>query len=100
MMKAMVITRFGGPEVFMAREVPKPQPRAGKVLVRVHATSVNPVDYKIRQAGSWAGIEPPAIIGYEVSGVVEAVGSEVQNLAVGDEVYYTPEISPNRFEGR
>lgn len=91
-MKAMVITDFGGPEVFEERNVPEPVPGPTQVLVKVHATSVNPVDYKIRQAGSWAGIEPPAVIGYDVSGVVEAVGDAVGDLEVGDEVFYTPEI--------
>ncbi len=95
-MKAMLITGFGGPEVFELREMPKPEPGPGQILVKVHATSVNPVDYKIRQAGAWAGIKPPAIIGYDVSGVVEALGDGVEDFQVGDEVYYTPEI----FEGQ
>ncbi|GCE31388.1 NADPH:quinone oxidoreductase [Dictyobacter alpinus] len=91
-MKAMIITGFGGPEVFQAREMPKPTPEADEVLVRVYASSINPVDYKIRQAGSWAGVQPPAIIGYDVSGVVEEVGASVKDFKVGDEVYYTPDI--------
>ena len=72
--------------------MPEPVPGPTEVLVKVHATSVNPVDLKIRQAGSWAGVEPPAIIGYDVSGVVEAVGDTVEDFYVGDEVFYTPEI--------
>jgi NADPH2:quinone reductase len=95
-MKAMLITGFGGPEVFELREMPKPEPGPCQILVKVHATSVNPVDYKIRQAGAWAGIKPPAIIGYDVSGVVEDLGDGVEDFQVGDEVYYTPEI----FEGQ
>ncbi|NHN60862.1 MULTISPECIES: zinc-binding dehydrogenase [Halorussus] len=91
-MEAMVITDFGGTDVFERREVEKPTPGATEVLVRVHASSVNPVDTKIRQAGSWAGISPPTVIGYDVSGVVEAVGEEVTDFAEGDEVFYTPEI--------
>lgn len=91
-MKAMVITDFGGPEVFEERTMPEPVPGPTGVLVKVHATSVNPVDTQIRQAGSWAGVEPPAIIGYDVSGVVEAVGDAVEDFDVGDEVFYTPEI--------
>ncbi|MFH5801726.1 zinc-binding dehydrogenase [Haladaptatus sp. CMAA 1911] len=91
-MDAMVITDFGGTDVFERRDVEKPSPGPTEVLVRVHATSVNPVDYKIRQAGSWAGIAPPAIIGYDVSGVVEAVGDAVTDFDVGDDVFYTPEI--------
>ncbi len=91
-MKAMFITEFGGPEVFKKREVEKPTPKPNELLVKVHATSINPVDYKIREAGSWAGVTPPAIIGYDVSGIVEDVGSAVHDFAVGDEVYYTPEV--------
>lgn len=90
-MKAMVINDFGDPDVFEAQEVPKPEPGVNEVLVKVYATSINPVDYKIRQAGSWA-VEPPAILGYDVSGVVEAVGEGVSDFAAGDEVYYTSEI--------
>ncbi len=91
-MRAMVIQKFGGPEVFTQQQIPTPEPGPDGVLVKVHATSVNPVDYKIRQAGSWAGVKPPAVIGYDVSGVVESVGSEVMEFRKGDEVYYTPEI--------
>ncbi|GCE09707.1 zinc-dependent alcohol dehydrogenase family protein [Dictyobacter aurantiacus] len=91
-MKAMIIKDFGGPEVFAEQELPKPTPEADEVLVRVYASSINPVDYKIRQSGSWAGVKPPAVIGYDVSGVVEQVGSAVKDFKVGDEVYYTPDI--------
>jgi len=91
-MKAMVITDFGGPEVFQEREVPKPEPQLNDVLVRVYAASINPVDYKIRCDGSWAGIKPPAIIGYDAAGVVEAVGAGVKAFKPGDEVFYTPVI--------
>ncbi|MFW5920107.1 MAG: alcohol dehydrogenase catalytic domain-containing protein, partial [Halanaeroarchaeum sp.] len=94
-MKGMVITDFGGTEVFEQRELDRPEPGPNDVLVEIHATSINPVDTKIRQAGEWANVEPPAVIGYDVSGVVEAVGSEVTDFAVGDEVFYTPYI----FEG-
>jgi NADPH2:quinone reductase len=90
-MKAMVITRFGGPEVFEDRQVPIPQLHAHELLVKVYATSVNVMDSQFRRgAGQWAGITPPAILGYDVSGEVVAVGEEVHNFQVGDEVYYTP----------
>lgn len=91
-MRAMVVKAFGGPDVFEAQDLPMPQPGPGEVLVKVHATSVNPVDYKIRQNGTWAGVQPPAVIGYDVSGVVEALGDGVGDFAVGDEVFYTPDI--------
>jgi len=90
--KAMRITAFGGPEVFEAVEAPDPECGPGQLLVRVLATSVNPVDYKIRQAGSWAQVKPPAIIGYDAAGTVEAVGAGVTGFATGDAVFYTPRI--------
>lgn len=91
-MEAMVITDFGGTDVFERRTVERPSPGPTEVLVRVHASSINPVDYKIRKAGSWAGISPPTIIGYDVSGVVEETGESVTDFEPGDEVFYTPEI--------
>jgi NADPH2:quinone reductase len=83
-MRAMVITRFGGPEVFELRQIERPQPGPGEVLVRVVASGTNPVDAKIRQAGSWAQIPFPAVLGYDASGVVEEVGPGVTGLQVGD----------------
>jgi NADPH:quinone reductase-like Zn-dependent oxidoreductase len=92
-MKAMVITDFGGPEVFAARDMPTPAPGPNEVLVKVYATSVNPIDFKIRRSGSGSGRVPPIILGYDVSGVVVDVGEAVQRFVVGDEVYYTPETT-------
>ncbi|KAA2244051.1 zinc-dependent alcohol dehydrogenase family protein [Salinarimonas soli] len=94
-MRAVVITRFGGPEVLELRELDRPRPGPGEVLVRVVASGTNPVDAKIRQAGSWAGIPFPAVLGYDVSGVVEEVGPGVSGFKLGDEVFYTPEIFGN-----
>ena len=54
---------------------------------------MNPVDTKIRQRGGAYGIEPPVVLGYDVSGVVEAVGAGVEDLVEGDEVFYTPELN-------
>ena len=91
-MKAMIITAFGGPEVFQASDWPKPVPQATEVLVRVYAAALNAVDYKIRKGGSWAGVKPPAILGYDAAGVVEAVGECVKAFKPGDEVFYSPSI--------
>ena len=91
-MKAMIITGFGGPEVFQEAELPKPEPGVNELLVRVKATSVNSVDYKIRRSGSWAGIKPPAVIGWDVAGVVESIGPGVRDFKPGDDVYYTPPV--------
>lgn len=91
-MKAMVLESFGGPESFELRDMPRPEPQAGQVLVRVYATSVNPLDYQVRR-GDYADLVPlPAITGHDVSGVVEAVGAGVTSFVPGDEVWYTPQI--------
>lgn len=91
-MKAMRLKSFGGADSFELCEVPKPAPQTGQVLVRVHATSINPLDYQVRR-GDYADLVPlPAITGHDVSGVVEAIGPGVTNFAPGDEVWYTPQI--------
>ncbi len=95
-MKAMILKSFGGPDSFELSDVPKPVPQAGQVLVRVHATSINPLDYQVRR-GDYPDLVPlPAITGHDVSGVVEAVGPGVSAFASGDEVWYTPQI----FDGQ
>lgn len=86
-MRAQVIERYGGTEVFEEREVEKPGVRAGHVLIRVEATSVNPVDYKIRDGSVPTGPELPAILHGDVAGTVEEVGDGVSGFSVGDEVY-------------
>ena len=91
-MKAVVLTRFGDSAAFELREVPVPTVGPRQVRVRVHATALNPLDYQIRR-GDYADHVPlPAIIGHDISGVVEQAGSDVTEFAVGDEVYYTPQI--------
>ncbi|WP_347566140.1 zinc-dependent alcohol dehydrogenase family protein [Scytonema sp. UIC 10036] len=88
LMKALMITNFGGPEVFVQREVEKPTPGKNQVLVKVCASSVNPADCGVRRGLFPPRRELPAIIGFDVSGVIEAVGENVQDYKVGDEVYY------------
>ena len=91
-MKAVVLTRFGGADAFELRDVPVPHVGPRQVRVRVHATAVNPLDYQIRR-GDYADHVPlPAIIGHDISGVIEEVGSHVTEFRTGDEVYYTPQI--------
>ena len=91
-MKAIVLSRFGKPDAFELREVPVPAVGARQVRVRVHATAVNPLDYQIRRGDYPDYVPLPAIIGHDISGVVEEVGSAVSEFAAGDEVYYTPKI--------
>lgn len=94
-MRAMVLPRFGGPELLEERDVERPEPGPGEVLVRVVASGTNPVDAKLRRDGSWAGLEPPVILGYDVAGMVEETGPGVGDFAPGEEVYYMPEIAGN-----
>jgi len=91
-MKALRLKSFGGPEAFELRDEPKPVPDAGQVLVRVHATSINPLDYQVRRGDYSDLVQLPAITGHDVSGVVEAVGPGVTSFSPGDEVWYTPQI--------
>lgn len=86
-MKAQVLHRFGGVENLRLEDVPVPEPRPGYVRVKVMASSVNPVDYKVRRAGPPFAPELPAVPGFDVAGVVDAVGPGVDGFAVGDAVY-------------
>ena len=87
-MQAIVIKQFGEVNVFEAIDIPQPKLNPKQVLIRVMATSVNPVDYKIR-GGIVPDIAPdfPAILHGDVAGVIEAVGEGVTNFLPGDEVY-------------
>ena len=93
-MKAIVYRRYGSPDVLRLEEVPTPIPKDGEVLVRVHAASVNPLDwhllrgkpYIVRPTSGWR--KPKRNIpGVDVAGVVEAVGRDVTLVKPGDEVF-------------
>ncbi|MFP6899745.1 MAG: alcohol dehydrogenase catalytic domain-containing protein, partial [Opitutales bacterium] len=86
-MKAVILPEHGGPELFRVEEVPKPEIKAGHVLVQVAASSVNPVDFKIRQGLIPIGPELPGILHGDMAGVVMEVGEGVNGFAPGDEVY-------------
>lgn len=87
-MKAMVLRRFGGPDVFEVADLPIPEVQPGQVLLRVAASSLNPLETKIR-SGLVPAITPPfpAILGSDVCGEVVAVGQADCPFAVGDWVY-------------
>lgn len=91
-MKAAVLSEFGSVEKFEILEVPTPTPGSDEVLVKVLATSVNPLDFQVRRGDYKNELQLPVITGHDVSGVIVEVGSGVKNFKVGDEVYYTPEI--------
>ena len=94
-MKAVCIYSYGGTGVLKYEDAPKPHPAAGEVLVRVHAAAINPVDWKIREGhlGAMLHHTLPLVLGWDVSGVVDAVGPEVRRLKVGDEVFSRSDIA-------
>lgn len=87
-MKVQLIKKFGDPSVFELAEIAKPELKPGHVLIKVHATSVNQIDCKIR-SGSVSAIAPqlPAILHGDVAGVIESLASDVTQFSMGDEVY-------------
>ena len=88
-MKAVVVHQYGGPEVLKFEEYPDPVPGPGEVLVRVAASSVNPIDYK-RRAGLTKDFYPlkfPGLIGVDLSGTVAKIGPGVEDFSVGDQVF-------------
>ncbi|WP_435896184.1 zinc-dependent alcohol dehydrogenase family protein [Oceaniferula spumae] len=88
-MKAMLIKNYGENAKFEAEEIAKPEIKAGHVLVKIAATSVNTVDTMIRNMGEELPLSPatPALLGMDFAGVVEEVGEGVTGYAIGDEVY-------------
>ena len=85
-MRAISQDVLGGPEVLREVELERPAPRPNEVLVRVRAAGVNPTDWKHRATGGFLG-EPPFVLGWDVSGIVEAVGIGVARFRPGDEVF-------------
>jgi NADPH:quinone reductase-like Zn-dependent oxidoreductase len=88
-MKAIVVHQYGGPEVLKFEQYPDPVPGPGEVLVRVAASSVNPIDYK-RRAGLTKDFYPmqfPSLIGVDIAGTVIKIGSGVEDFSVGDQVF-------------
>jgi len=122
-MKAVRVHNYGGPEVLRFEDAPRPTPGSGELLIRVHAASVNPIDWKVR-AGYMKDYIPlplPFIPGWDVSGVfrsftlheqacavaqrssrdeisvLEVVGSGVTKFEKGDEVYARPDVTAHGY---
>ena len=88
-MKAVFMTSAGSPEVLKVKDVEIPSlTKATQILVKLKAAGVNPIDTKIRQRGTFYPQFDPAILGCDGAGIVEAVGDEVNQFKVGDEVYF------------
>ena len=93
-MRSVVITRHGPPEVLQVQDRPEPTPARGEVLIDVHAAGINFADVMARMGLYPDAPKPPCVIGYEVAGIVAAVGDGVDGPAVGDRV-----AAPVRFGG-
>jgi NADPH:quinone reductase-like Zn-dependent oxidoreductase len=88
-MKAIVVHQYGGPEVLKFEDYPDPVPGQGEVLVRVAASSVNPIDYK-RRAGLTKDFYPlqfPGLIGVDLAGTIVKLGPGVEGFSIGDRVF-------------
>jgi len=88
MSKAVVLTKYGPPDVLVWSDVPIPEPGPGQVRIRIKAAGVSPSDLKIRRGELQAvfRLPPNAVLGFEAAGVVDAVGSSVSGVHEGDEV--------------
>ena len=98
-MKAIVINQYGGAEELVEKELSKPNIEANQVLIEMHATSINPIDWKIRAGYMKDGMDFdfPLILGWDAAGVVSEVGKEVANFKVGDEVFARPAMSNGTY---
>ncbi len=91
-MKAAILNEFGSFDSFKISEIPTPKPKPKEVLVKVLATSVNPLDFQVRRGDYKSELTLPVITGHDISGVIVEIGAGVENFKIGDEVYYSPEI--------
>ena len=96
-MKAVVIEQYGGKDQLKQKDVPTPELNEDQVLIESHATSVNPIDWKIREGYfkdmlQW---DAPITLGWDVSGVVVDTGSKVTKFKKGDNVFARPALTPN-----
>ena len=95
-MKAVQIHGFGGPEVMKYEDVPLPQIADEEVLVKIHASGVNPIDYKIRQGSKGANAyKLPLILGWDMCGDVSDLGKKVIEFKRGDRVFGRPDTTRN-----
>jgi NADPH:quinone reductase-like Zn-dependent oxidoreductase len=86
-MKAARVLRFGPPSVIENDDVPRPEPAAGQLLVRVKAAGVGPWDALVREGKSELHQPVPPVLGSELSGIVEQIGAEISGFKTGGEVY-------------
>lgn len=94
-MKAVVIKQYGGKEQLKEIDMQKPIPKEKQVIVKLHATSINPIDWKLREGflKEMMPFEFPIILGWDAAGVVDGVGEHVHDFKVGDRVFARPETT-------
>ncbi|MDR0212924.1 MAG: NADP-dependent oxidoreductase [Comamonas sp.] len=98
-MRAVVIDRVGGSEVLQLSTLEKPLPGPGEVLVKVHSAGVNPADWKCRQGNlaQFLSYRFPFVLGFDLAGVVEAVGEGVEGFAVGMKVFAQSDVGAGKW---
>ncbi|GAA0493093.1 NADP-dependent oxidoreductase [Salinibacillus aidingensis] len=94
-MKAVVIEEYGGRNQLKMKEIPKPEIGEHQVLVEMYATSINPIDWKVREGYLKEGLpfEFPVILGWDAAGVITETGSKVTKFQIGDEVFARPDTT-------
>ena len=94
-MRAIRIHQYGGTETLQLNQIDTPKINTDDILIKVKSSSINPVDWKIREGylKDFIPYQMPVTLGFDVSGVVSEVGSEVTDFKVGDEVFSRPDIS-------
>ncbi|WP_339185026.1 NADP-dependent oxidoreductase [Oceanobacillus sp. FSL W7-1293] len=97
-MKAIIIEQYGDANQLKEKDdISIPEIKDNQVLVEMHATSINPIDWKLREGYLQEGLpfEFPIILGWDVAGVIKQVGKNVTSFQVGDEVFARPALTPN-----
>src|SRR5699024_10996431 len=94
-MKAIVIDQYGGKEQLKERDMPMPKIADNQVLLEVHATSINPIDWKLREGylKEMQPLEFPIILGWDAAGVIVETGRDVTDFQVDDRVFVRPELT-------
>ena len=104
-MKAIIYTQYGPPDVLQLKEVEKPVPKDDEVLVKIHAAAANPLDWHFMRASPFiirfiSGLLKPKnkILGADIAGQVEAVGTNVKQFNLGDQVYGEISRAPINYD--
>ncbi|QHT48244.1 NADP-dependent oxidoreductase [Bacillus sp. SB49] len=94
-MKAVVIEQYGNRNELIEKEMPNPEPAANQVVVEVHATSINPIDWKLREGylKEMLDFDFPIILGWDVAGIIKETGEDVRGFKTGDRVFARPDTT-------